>query len=524
LHELFGYVSKAMKRAKQNQTPHLWTFGQAGELRIARSGVRRVTATPLRPELIERLGDPVGATRLGAVFDLRDCLFGTDLGRALAAWEALRPTVDDYDIRVQEAAHAAIEAARPRLSSEQVEFGPADDPSYWQEVTILGPPLTQAATAHPDGKWIRAWLDDGVLRISASPGSARPQDGVVTIETPTGSMRLGVVVRAARGHRGGRPRRRPTAEAASPWGRLSRWFVRRKVWAVVAAIGLAGVVIAALALIRDDLDGVTLNEAELVVTAGGRMFVADTAETSQTLNTQLPGAGMLPTISHDRDRIAYLDSDNRPWIMNADGSGADQLFGAGDPCEFSRRPAWSADDESLATVCLDKNKADTGLYVVGLDGRGTRVEGAHDAAGAPTWVGNDRIVYMRAADDESTRTALWVIDRDGGVPERLTDPQTSTDKDPDWSAATGRVLFQRITEDGESEAWTVGVGEGAPAELRPGSGQFEVPTWSPDGTEIAYTVPVGDGKALRVMDVEGNSTRTLVTSPVLLGAPAWGSR
>lgn len=129
---------------------------------------------------------------------------------------------------------------------------------------------------------------------------------------------------------------------------------------------------------------------------------------------------------------------------------------------------------------------------------------------------------MRDTGDDSHRTSLWVIDRDGGVPEQLTNPQTSTDSDPDWSAATGQVLFERTTRDGV-QAWTVGVDGGQPEHLTSTS-PIHVPTWSPDGTEIAYTTEVGDERVQRVMDAEGSFQRTLLTSSEHVDAPAWGSR
>ena len=46
LHELFEYVSSAVRTTNPHQTPHMWTFGSQGELLIARSKVRRIRPTP----------------------------------------------------------------------------------------------------------------------------------------------------------------------------------------------------------------------------------------------------------------------------------------------------------------------------------------------------------------------------------------------------------------------------------------------------------------------------------------------
>ena len=89
LNELFGYVAERVRRVTPHQTPHLWAFGSEGDLLLAHSRRRRVTAGELPAEVVEAIGSSLAATRLGVAVELRDRLLGPDLGQALAAWSAL---------------------------------------------------------------------------------------------------------------------------------------------------------------------------------------------------------------------------------------------------------------------------------------------------------------------------------------------------------------------------------------------------------------------------------------------------
>src|SRR6476659_4830001 len=85
LNELFGYVAERVRRVTPHQTPHLWAFGSEGDLLLAHSRRRRVTAGELPAEVVEAIGSSFAATRLGVAVELRDRVLGPHLGQALAA-------------------------------------------------------------------------------------------------------------------------------------------------------------------------------------------------------------------------------------------------------------------------------------------------------------------------------------------------------------------------------------------------------------------------------------------------------
>jgi len=197
LTELVGYVTDRVHRVTPNQNPQMWTFGSQGELLIARSRVRRVTATPLPAELLEAMDSPLTATRFGVVDDLRGRLRETDLGQAYAAWQALQRMVDDDSRKVSEAARRGVEAAVPRVIPEALELGTVDSGPVVGELTLSGPPIALVAVADAGVSWLRVEQDGAVARVVAEPEGAGEYEGAVLVSGPTGECTVPVRLRVA---------------------------------------------------------------------------------------------------------------------------------------------------------------------------------------------------------------------------------------------------------------------------------------------------------------------------------------
>ena len=185
LTELVGYVTDRVHRVTPNQNPQMWTFGAQGELLIARSRIRRITPTPLAPELVSALESPLPAARFGVVDYLRERLAGADLGQAYAAWQALQPMVNDDSRRVAMAAAEALEEAVPRVTPEALDLGPEG-----AEVRLEGPPIVQTAVATSSVEWLKVQQDGDVItvRADASGGS----EATLIVSGPTGERTIPV--------------------------------------------------------------------------------------------------------------------------------------------------------------------------------------------------------------------------------------------------------------------------------------------------------------------------------------------
>jgi uncharacterized caspase-like protein len=185
LTELVGYVTDRVHRVTPNQNPQMWTFGAQGELLIARSRIRRITPTPLAPELVAAMESPLPAARFGVVDYLRERLSDTDLGQAYAAWQALHRMTDDDSRRVSDAVADAIASAELVVTPPELELsnGPA-------EVRLSGPPIALTAAATASVPWLKVEQDGPIIRVRAD--APREAQASLTLTGPTSELTVPV--------------------------------------------------------------------------------------------------------------------------------------------------------------------------------------------------------------------------------------------------------------------------------------------------------------------------------------------
>jgi len=255
----------------------------------------------------------------------------------------------------------------------------------------------------------------------------------------------------------------------------------------------------------------------------------------------------------DEEQDRYLST---IWIVPAAG---------GEPRQFTtgpRRdtaPRWSPDGRWLAFL---SDRPQSGLkrrrpqlYVMPADGgEPQRLSGLRGGAGEPVWSPDSRRIAFAArvepeeADEDEGKDAaerpskparvietlrykangegfihdrcrqIFVVPREGGEPRQLSEGDFDHGE-PSWSPDGTRLAFAAARHEDRDydqvvDIWSVAADGGEPVRLTPGRGPSANPAWSPDGGLIAYTgneyaLDMGRNARVYVVPAAGGEPRCL---------------
>lgn len=121
------------------------------------------------------------------------------------------------------------------------------------------------------------------------------------------------------------------------------------------------------------------------------------------------------------------------------------------------------------------------LWVMNANG-GNAHEVSANGAEDPSWVGNNKVVFMRAGE-------LLLFNANGsGTPQFLLNQETETnEEEPDWSAVTNRVAFVREYSGEDSELFTVKLDGTKLRRLTKNNSYDDDPDWSPNSKRLSFT-------------------------------------
>jgi dipeptidyl aminopeptidase/acylaminoacyl peptidase len=269
-----------------------------------------------------------------------------------------------------------------------------------------------------------------------------------------------------------------------------------------------------------------------------------------------------PQISPDGTQVAYVaawvDPDDRTryrsqlMLASFDGSRPPRLLTNGNHRDLA--PRWSPDNCTLAFVS-NRDKDTPQLFVLSLDGGEPRqLTSLKRGAGTPVWAPDGQRIAFAARVDipeiasqegqsdekgrpprvkiitrvhhkadgegllEAVRTHLFVLNVDEAKPRQITDGDWD-DADATWSPDSSLVAFTSNRERDRdlsmlNDVWIVPSAGGRARRLTRHRGQAATPTFSPDGTRVAYLGhergwTYGANTELLLVPVEGGDSVSL---------------
>lgn len=259
--------------------------------------------------------------------------------------------------------------------------------------------------------------------------------------------------------------------------------------------------------------------------AGVLLFTSDRSGTPRVYRVEPDGSrivNLTPAAdgfdgdwSPDRSRIVFAtsrDGNEAVYVMDADGSNPSRLAQGG-------APSWSPDGLQIAFV------GSGGISVIGVDGSNLRILAS--SGSAPAWSPDGSQIAFQRIDqtrcvvlgfDPICPVQIYVMPAAGGPIRNVTSANDPSDisSQPSWSPDGTKIAYARhccLIGPELSGIWIIGSTGGSPVRID-SHASASAPIWSPDGSAIALASAPGTGPAeLTVIPSEGGGGVVLASSP-----------
>jgi TolB protein len=231
-----------------------------------------------------------------------------------------------------------------------------------------------------------------------------------------------------------------------------------------------------------------------------------------------------PDWSPDGRKIAFVGSGDSIWTMNADGTQQRPLTRSGEAGVYG--PDWSPDGERIAFSSYSGG-GNPGIQIMDADGseRETITDSPEGVGNFhPSWSPDgERIVFMRQTGSPELAQGvpmneIHVIDADGSDEKRLMrGPGIDF---PSFSPDGTKIAF--VSKQDRDPGTYVMDADGTNVEkLAGGATDDTAPSWSPDGERIVYSGEGALGTEIRVVNADGTGERSITDPPTEGIYPVW---
>ncbi|HQC52148.1 MAG TPA: hypothetical protein PLE92_03380 [Lentisphaeria bacterium] len=160
--------------------------------------------------------------------------------------------------------------------------------------------------------------------------------------------------------------------------------------------------------------------------------------------------------------------------------------------------ALSRDGRYVALAMSEDNRVD--LYMLDLATNAkTRLTNDQHVESSPCWSPNGEEVCF--VSDKLGVPQIYLMSASGGAARRLSVGGNEC-VSPDWSRVTNRLCYSKRSNTGQYviEVRDMGKGGGAPEAVTVAAGDWEAPSWAPDGRHLVCTRRSGRSRDLYMVD------------------------
>jgi List-Bact-rpt repeat protein/WD40 repeat protein len=231
--------------------------------------------------------------------------------------------------------------------------------------------------------------------------------------------------------------------------------------------------------------------------------------TTQTSNAE---GAMRPSVSGDGSKVSYMQFDDvaqtnssQIWIMNGNGSGQTQLTTTGNNV-INFESGMSPNGSQVAFMRVDNNSATTGydIWIMNANGSNqTQLTNSTDDEKSPEFSPDGtKIVYVRASGGANQ---IWLMNANGTNQHALLSSPGVQLTGPSFSPDGQKIVY----EDSVNGLSVMNADGSSPTAIHNASGQAimaQDPTWSPDGTKLAFSFfPGSSGQGIFTVPAAGGA-------------------